>query len=99
MAKSPDISGEIAKASVVDKADVTIAPEAERMYINMVLDELIVSEGVDDIVKAEYLRERGRFEDALELLGNCHPEENFLVDILERMKSYAKKNDSIAFLI
>ena len=80
-------------------ADVTIAPEAERMYINMVLDELIVSEVVDDIVKAEYLRERGRFEDALELLGNCHPEENFLVDVVERMKTYARKNDSIAFLL
>lgn len=78
---------------------MTIAPEAERMYINMVLDELIVSEGVDDIVKAEYLRERGRFEDALELLGNCHPEENFLVDVVERMKTYAKENNPIAFII
>lgn len=79
--------------------DETAAPEEERAYINAVLDELIVSEGVDDIVKAEYLRERGRFDDALALLEKYHPAEDFLVNIVERMKTYAKENNPVAFKI
>ena len=77
--------------------ELTDASEDEKKYIQAVLGDLIDGEGHDDIVEAEYLRESGRFEEALELLDKCHPEEDHLCEIVERMKSYAKEKNSIAF--
>lgn len=79
--------------------EITPALREEQDYINAVLDELLATGNADDIVKAEYLRERGCFEEAIALLDNCHPEEDFLVGIVEKMKSYAKMEKKIAFLI
>lgn len=79
--------------------ETAVAPEEEKKYIYAVLEELIATDDVDDIVKAEYYREMGRFKDALELLETCHPSRKVLVDIVERMKSYAQNNDPIAFRI
>lgn len=79
--------------------DLSVASKEEQNYINRVLDDLRVMSQADDVIKAEFLRERGRFEDALALLDKCHPEEDFLVDIVERMKIYAKENNPIAFII
>lgn len=78
---------------------LTVAPEDEKKYVRAVLDELIASEGTDEIVRAEYLRERGRFDEALAILDKCCPEEDYLRGIVERMKTYAKEKNTIAFKI
>ena len=75
------------------------APAEEKVYIDTVLDELLDCEDVDDIVKAEYYRERGLFEDAIALLDKCHPQDDFLIKIVERMKQYARGHKTIAFEI
>lgn len=79
--------------------EIQKAPKEEQDYINVVLDELLATSNADDIVRAEYLRERGLFEKAIALLDTCHPEGAFLVDIVERMKSYALEKNKIAFKI
>ena len=71
----------------------------EKAYIGRVLDELLDREDIDDVMRAEFLRERGCFDDALALLDKCHPKKEFLLGIVERMKEYAKDNNIIAFEI
>ena len=75
----------------------TEVPDEEKRYIDAVLDELIASDGIDDIVRAEYCRERGLFEKSLALLDKCHPEEEHLVRIIEKMRVHAKEGSIIAF--
>ena len=78
--------------------ETTEAPKEEQEYINSVLDNLIVLSQTD-VTKAEYLRERGRFEDALAILNKCHQEGDFFVSLVKKMKSYAKAHSKIAFKI
>lgn len=79
--------------------ETTPTTEEEKAYIAAVLDELIGGDGVDDIIRAEYYRERGRFEEAVVLLDKCHLEEGFIASIVEKMKSCAKEHKTIAFEI
>lgn len=78
--------------------EITEAPIEEQEYINSILDNLIVLSQTD-VIKAEYLRERGRFDEALDILDKCCPEEDYLRGIVERMKTYAKEKNTIAFKI
>ena len=78
---------------------ITVAPREDQEYVNSVLDELLTIGNTNKIVKAEYLRELGRYDDAIALLDKCHPKKDFQVKIVERMKSYAKENNPIAFKI
>lgn len=79
--------------------DIKEAPFEERDYIDDVHDELLARDDVDNVVYAEFLREAGDFDDALDLLERCHPEEEFLAKIVERMKHYARERNAIAFEI
>lgn len=79
--------------------EISEALSEDRVYINTVLDELLEKTDVDDIKRAEFLRERGHFADAIALLDRCHPSENFLAGIVEKMKSYANDGKRIAFEI
>ena len=79
--------------------DITEAPEQEKDYIKTVLGELLECEDVDDVVKAEFYRERRLFEDAIALLDKCHPQDGFLIIIVERMKQYARDHKTVAFEI
>ena len=79
--------------------DITEAPEQEKDYIKTVLGELLECEDVDDVVKAEFYRERRLFEDAIALLDKCHPQDGLLIKIVERMKQYARGHKTIAFEI
>ena len=79
--------------------EISEAQSEDRVYIDAVLDELLEKTDVDDIIRVEFLRERGRFADAIELLDRCHPSEGFLAAIVEKMKSYANDGKRIAFEI
>ena len=79
--------------------ETTDTPKEERRYMDDVFDELLSREDVDDIVYAEFWREAGDFDDALDLLERCHTEDEFLAKIVERMKHYARERNTIAFEI
>ncbi|MBP5679744.1 MAG: hypothetical protein J6X31_01660 [Bacteroidales bacterium] len=79
--------------------ETTEAPEEEKAYIDTVLDELLECKKVDDVVRVEFYRERGLFEDAIALLDKCHTKDGFLIKIVERMKQYARNHKTIAFEI
>ncbi len=79
--------------------ETTEAPSEERSYMDEVFDDLLSREDVDNIVYAEFWRESGDFDDALDLLERCQPEDEFLSKIVERMKQYAKERKTIAFEI
>lgn len=75
------------------------APDEEQEHINAVLDQLISCEGIDDIERAEYYRERGLFIKTLELLQDYKPDDDFMAGLVERMKKYAKECKTIAYEI
>lgn len=79
--------------------ETAIAPDEEQEYINAVLDELIASEGIEDIDRAEYYRECGLFIKTLELLQDCKPDDDFMSGLVERLRKYAKECMTIAFEI
>lgn len=80
-----------------EDVEITEAPEEERKYIATVLDELIVSGYGDELVRAEFLRQAGRFEEAITMLEVYKTEEEFLVEMAKKMKSYAESRKTIAF--
>ncbi|MCR5064958.1 MAG: hypothetical protein K6A67_04240 [Bacteroidales bacterium] len=79
--------------------ETTDPPKEEKWFMDDVFDELLSREDVDNMVYAEFWREAGDFDDALDLLERCHPEEEFLAKIVERMKHYARERKTIAFEI
>ena len=79
--------------------EITDAPEVEQEYINAVLDELLASEGIEDIVRAEYYRERGLFMETIKLLEDYKPDDDFMAGIVERLRKYARECKTIAFEI
>ncbi len=79
--------------------DIKEAPFEERDYIDDVHDELLARDDVDNVVYAEFLREAGDFDDALDLLERCHPQEEYLAKIVEKIKQYAEEKKTIAFEI
>jgi hypothetical protein len=79
--------------------ETTDPPKEEKWFMADVFDELLSREDVDNIVYAEFWREAGDYDDALDLLERCHPEGEFLAKIVERMKHYARERKTIAFEI
>ena len=78
---------------------LTDAPREESDYISDVFGELLSSDDFNDIVYAELYREEGYFDDALNLLESCHPQEEYLAKIVEKIKQYAEEKKTIAFEI
>lgn len=79
--------------------EITDAPREESDYISDVFGELLSSDDFNDIMYAELYREDGYFDDALYLLESCHPQEEYLAKIVEKIKQYAEEKKTIAFEI
>ena len=60
---------------------------------------LIKLDNVDDLLKAELLRETGRFSDALDLLDNYMAENDFLEGLKNKFKEYALDSETRPFII
>ncbi len=75
------------------------APKEEQDYIKDIIDMLIKLDRVDDLLKAELLRETGRFSDALDLLDNYMAENDFLEGLKNKFKEYALDSETRPFII
>lgn len=78
--------------------DIVEPSDEERGYIDAVIKELMEGYELRDLFIAELYRERGMFEEALEILETCNYTEDYLIEIIEKMKVYAKNKSRIAFL-
>jgi hypothetical protein len=78
--------------------DIVESSDEERSYIEAVIKELMEGYELRDLFIAELYRERGMFEEALEILETCSYTEDYLIEIIEKMKVYAKNKSRIAFL-
>ena len=76
-----------------------VAPKEEQDYIKDIIDMLIKLDRVDDLLKAELLRETGRFSDALDLLDNYMAENDFLEGLKNKFKEYALASETRPFII
>jgi len=77
----------------------TTAPTEEQAYIKGIIELLLKMDNVDDLLKAEFLRETGRFEEALELLNNYLAGNDFLEELKSRFKEHALASDTRPFII
>ena len=78
--------------------DIVEPSDEERSYIEAVIKELMEGYELRDLFIAELYRERGMFEEALEILETCSYTEDYLIEIIEKTKVYAKNKSRIAFL-
>ena len=78
--------------------DIVEPSDEERSYIEAVIKELMEGYELTDMFIAELYRERGMFEEALAILETCNYTEDYMIEIVEKMKVYAKNKSRIAFL-
>lgn len=78
------------------KSDI---PTKEHNYITDIINQLLELDMVDDLLKAELLRENGKFDEAIELLDNYSKENKFLEKIKNKFKEYAIHSEIRPFII
>lgn len=75
------------------------APKAEQDYFKEIVDMLIKLDSVDTLLKAELLRETGRFSDALDLLSNYSAENDYLERLIKKFREHVLSSDSRPFIV
>jgi hypothetical protein len=63
------------------RTEVKPIPSEEQSYIISIIDTLLAQNEMDDLIKAEFLRESGRFEESVALLNNYITDDEFLKKI------------------
>lgn len=77
----------------------TNIPVSEYRYMTGVIDLLLDLDLLDDMLKAELLRENGRFDEAVELIDGFSVESGLFEDFKNMFKEYALRSDTRPFLI
>ena len=72
-----------------------IAPRKEQTYIIGIIDLLLNMDMVDDLLKAELLREAGRFKESLEVLGGYSINNPYI----NKCKEYSSASNTRPFVI
>ena len=75
------------------------APQEEKQYIHGIIDKLLNLSCVDDLLKAEFLRETGRFDESMSLINSYSTEDQFLQKLINRLKEENLASNSRPFLI
>jgi len=74
-------------------------PTEEHTYIVSLVDQLLSMDSVDDLLRAELLRETGRFEEAIEILETYPSDNEFLIGLKRRFRESAEVRDTMPFII
>lgn len=74
-------------------------PIVEREYFISVVNQLLALDNVDDILKAELLREIGRFDEALHILDSYYADNDFLKGYKEQFKKLSECKNTHPFVI
>lgn len=81
------------------RTEVKPAPLEEQKYIRCIIDQLLELDQVDDLLKAEFLRESGRFQESMSLLNNYPTEEPFHMRLINELNRRNQESNSQPFLI
>ena len=68
----------------------TEIPEEEYLFMTGIMNMLLEDDMLEDLLKAELLRESGRFDEAVELLENCFVESSFMNVFKEKFIELAR---------
>ncbi len=74
-------------------------PREEQAYINGIIDQLLNLDKVDTLLKAELLREAGRFDESMQLLDNYSTDDSFLNKLQAKIRKQVQASDTRPFLI
>lgn len=74
-------------------------PSEEQLYIRNIIDKLLDLSCVDDLLKAEFLRETGRFEASMNLLDKYSTDDQFRQRLIQRLKEENRASNTSPFLI
>lgn len=74
-------------------------PKEEQVYINDIIWKLMMMDSVDNVLKAEFLREMGDFDGALDILDHVPLGNEFLEGVKTKIKEHAQASDTRPFII
>ena len=74
-------------------------PAEEHDYIVSVVDQIVAIDSVDNLLKAELLRETGRFEKAIELLDAYEAANDYREKLRKRYKEAAEARNTLPFVV
>lgn len=75
------------------------APQDEQNYIRGIIDMLLNMDEIDTLLKAEFLRETGRFDESMQLLDSYSADDSFLKKVQEEMRKQNQASNTRPFLI
>jgi hypothetical protein len=81
------------------RTEVKPIPPEEQSYIISIIDTLLAQNEMDDLIKAELLRESGRFEESVALLNNYITDDEFLKKIIGKLREEIFALSTRPFLI
>ena len=81
------------------RTEVKPIPSEEQSYIISIIDTLLAQNEMDDLIKAEFLRESGRFEESVALLNNYITDDEFLKKIIGKLRDEILASSTRPFLI
>ena len=74
-------------------------PAEEHDYIVSVVDQIVAIDSVDNLLKAELLRETGRFEKAIELLDAYEAANDYRENLRKRYKKATEARNTLPFVV
>ena len=74
-------------------------PPEEQQYICTIIEMLLNLDSVDNLLKAEFMREIGRFEESMSLLNKYSTDDQFLQKLIKRLKEENLASNTRPFLI
>lgn len=83
-----------------EEAKKQITPtDDERELFRQKMERLLTIWPVEDIVRAGFLREMGKFDECLQVLNNCNNPDPFQQKNAQRIAGLAAKQSTIVFII
>lgn len=75
------------------------APLEEQNFIRGIIDQLLEHDQVNDLLKAEFLRETGRFEESMSIINGYSTDKEFLQKLIKRLKEENQAQNTKPFII
>ena len=75
------------------------APSEEQTYIHGIIDLLLDIDEIDTLLKAELLREAGRFDESMQMLDSYLADDEFLEKVEAEIRKQNQASNTWPFLI
>ena len=81
------------------RTKVKQVPLEEQIFIQGIIDQLLEFDQVDALLKAELLRETGRFEESMSIINGYSTDKEFIQKLIKRLKEENQAQNTTPFII